>query len=498
MKHTLPDSLLSQLSEFIAAKTALHFPQERWSDLEQKVGSAAKEFGFTGKQEFIQWLISSPLLPGQMDILASYLTINETYFWREPQVFEALVAQVLPAIIRAREDSDKRIRIWSAGCASGEEPYSIAIALRRAIPALKDWQITILATDIDPRILRKAMTGVYGKWSFRNAPQWLIAGYFSCKKDGVFEILPEIREMVTFSYLNLAKDIYPTPLNNTNAMDIIFCRNVLMYFAPERARQVGQGLYRSLVEGGWLMVGASELSQALFPQFTTVQFPDAIVYRKEIRGVPLPDVFPYELPPLFQKTTAQPRTELNAGVELSSPPFRFHEDEKALLTGNQSLSHNEYSAVFEQTTRTIDVEIPEKTVGKTLPAKARLSRALADQGKLNEALDLCVEALAADKLDPGLHFLRASILQELNRFDEAGISLKRTLYLDQNFLLAHFALGNLGLRQGKTRAAKKHFENVLTLLKDNRPGDILPETEGLTAGRFREIILASMEIGALA
>lgn len=498
MKHTIPDSLLSQLSEFIAAKTALHFPQERWSDLEQKVGSAAKEFGFTGKQEFIQWLLSSPLTPGQTDILTSYLTIHETYFWREPQVFDALVAQVLPAIVRARENSDRRIRIWSAGCASGEEPYSIAIALRRAIPVLKDWQITILATDINPRILRKAMAGVYSKWSFRNAPQWLIDGYFRCKKDGIFEILPEIRKMVTFSYLNLAEDIYPTPQNNTNAMDIIFCRNVLMYFAPERARQVGQGLYRSLVEGGWLMVGASELSQVLFPQFTSVQFPDAIVYRKDIQGAPLPDLFPYELSPPFQKTTVQPQAEFIAGVELTLPLFRFHEDEKVLLTGNQSLPHNEYAAVFEQTAQATDMEIPEKTEEETLPAKTHLIRTLADQGKLNEALALCAEALAADKLNPGLHFLRASILQELNRIDEAGVSLKRTLYLDQNFLLAHFALGNLGLRQGKTRAAKKHFENVLTLLKENRPEDILPESEGLTAGRFREIILASMEIGALA
>jgi chemotaxis protein methyltransferase CheR len=97
-----------------------------------------------------------------------------------------------------------------------------------------------------------------------------------------------------------------------------------------------------------------------------------------------------------------------------------------------------------------------------------------------------------------LHVLQASILQELNRIDEACVSLKRTLYLDQNFLLAHFALGNLGLRQGNKRAAKKHFENVLALLKGNRTEDILPESEWLTAGRFREIILATMKTGALA
>ena len=498
MKHTLPDVQLSQLSEMIAAKTALHFPKKRWGDLEHKVGSAAKEFGFTGKEEFIQRLLSSPLTTAQLDILASYLTIHETYFWREPQVFEALVAQVLPALVRSRENSSRSIRIWSAGCATGEEPYSIAIALRRAIPALKDWQITILATDINPRILRKAMAGVYSTWSFRNAPQWLLEGYFHCKKDGVFEILPEIRNMVTFAYLNLAEDIYPSPLNNTNAIDIIFCRNVLMYFAPERAKQVGQGLYRSLVEGGWLMVGASELSQIFFPQFASVQLPGAIVYRKETHGSPLPGVFPYEWPPPFQKPTAQPQAEFNTAVELTPPLFQFHEAEKALVTGNQSLPQNEYAAVVEQTAQATGLEIIEKSEEETLPSKAHLIRALSDQGKLSEALTLCEETLASDKLNPRLHFLHAIILQELNRIEEAGASLKRTLYLDQNFLLAHFALGNLGLRLGKARAAKKHFENVLTLLKDNRPEDILPESEGLTAGRFREIILATMETGALA
>jgi chemotaxis protein methyltransferase CheR len=179
MKHTLAHSALSQLSEMIAAKTALHFPEERWDDLEQKVSSSAKEFGFNAKEEFIQWLLSSPLTTSQMDILASHLTIHETYFWREPQVFEALVTQVLPALVRSRENTGRHIRIWSAGCATGEEPYSIAIALRRAIPILKEWNITILATDINPQILRKAMTVTliakrtaclrfcrkYGRWS---------------------------------------------------------------------------------------------------------------------------------------------------------------------------------------------------------------------------------------------------------------------------------------------------------------------------------------------
>jgi len=118
-----------------------------------------------------------------MDILTSLpYHFTKTYFWREPQVFEALSRRSSGACAQKRKMATNGIRIWSAGCASGEEPYSIAIALRRAIPDLKDWNITILATDINPRILRKAWPACTGKWSFRNAPQWLVEGYFRSKK----------------------------------------------------------------------------------------------------------------------------------------------------------------------------------------------------------------------------------------------------------------------------------------------------------------------------
>jgi chemotaxis protein methyltransferase CheR len=497
MKHTLAYGVLSQLSELIAAKTALHFPEERWGDLEQKVGSSAKEFGFGAKEEFIQWLLSSPITTAQMDIIASQLTIHETYFWREPKVFEALITQVLPALVRSRENNNRCIRIWSAGCATGEEPYSIAIALHKAIPALKEWNITILASDINPRILRKARAGVYGKWSFRNTPDWLTNGYFHREKEGLFEILPEIRDMVTFAYLNLAEDNYPSPLNNTGSMDIIFCRNVLMYFAPERARQVGQSFFRSLVDGGWLMLGASELSQHLFPQFAAVKFPGAIAYRKETPGLPLPMTFPNKASS-FQTSENQQPVKSSAWDIQPEPAFQFIKDERTLAAVNDSPAQNEYAAVTEQSSPSTGFEAIGKTAEETSASKVSTIRALADQGKLTEGLSLCEEALVLDKLNPGLHFLRAIILQELNRIEEAGVSLKRTLYLDQNFVLAHFALGNIAMRQGKAPAAKKHFENVLTLLEANRPEDILAESEGLTAGRFREITMAAIETGALA
>lgn len=221
MSKGLSDSLLSKLSGYIAENMALHFPPQRWDDLGKRIALAAEEFGFKDVAAFVEWLVSSPPPSDKMEILASKLTVSETYFWREPQMFQVLLEQILPELVRKRGNHSRQLRIWSAGCASGEEPYSLAIALRRTVPNLRDWQITILATDINPRLLRIARAGVYRRWSFRNAPAWLTRDYFRPAADGKMEILPEIRRMVNFAYLNLAEDVYPSHLNSTNAMDII-------------------------------------------------------------------------------------------------------------------------------------------------------------------------------------------------------------------------------------------------------------------------------------
>ena len=498
MNKGLSDTSLSQLSEFIARKTALHFPPERWGDLQRRISPAAKEFGYSDEEAFVQWLVSSPLSSGHIEILASHLTIPETYFWRESQVFQALEEQILPGLIDARQNGERRLRIWSAGCATGEEPYSIAIALRRALPAREGWQVNILATDINPRILRRAQVGVYSQWSFRNTPAWLKRDYFQVTGEGRLKIRPKIRDGVTFAYLNLAEDVYPTVLNFTNAMDIIFCRNVLMYFMPERARRVVDNFYRCLLDGGWLMVGGCELSAQTFSQFRSVHFPGATIYRKEAGGTrPASSLGLAEIPPpvavaapLWQAapSTPWPAQPPRGSVPESMPTPSPHPP--ASSASDKALQSPAPGSQPPALARSQDREDSE--------ANAATIRVLANQGHLGAALALCEKAIAADKLDPTLHYLRATILQEQNLAEEAIASLRRALYLEPNLMIAHFALGNLMLRQENPEAAKKYFANVMGLLGDCDQEDILPEAEGLTVGRFREIIQATIQAGGLA
>jgi chemotaxis protein methyltransferase CheR len=451
MPIALPDSLLSRLSDFLASQVGLHFPRQSWRDLERGIAAASRESGYRDVETFIHWLLSAPLTRTQIEGLASHLTVGETYFFREKRSLDILEQQILPELLRARAKTEKHLRVWSAGCCTGEEPYSIAMLLDRLIPDFEKWNLTILATDINPRFLRKAAQGIYGAWSFRDTPGWLRERYFTRRKGGRFEIQPRIRRMVTFSYLNLAEDAYPSLVNGTNAMDVIFCRNVLMYFAQERARKVADKLHRALIDGGWLITSPAETSTVLFSAFTAVEFPGAFLYRKMAAAT-------LREPAAFSvaRSTFAPEV-LHQAVGLQAK-----EAEDA-----DSREHDER-------------EMPQ-----------RKARACADEGRLAEAIDWCEKAIAADKLNPAHYYLLAAICQERGQSEIAERSLGRALYLEPDFVLAHFALGNLCLSGGRLREARRHFGNALTLLRACPADALLAESDGLSAGRLVEIIASA-------
>ena len=490
---------LSELGELVAREMGLHFPPERWRDLERGLRSAAGAFGFADTHACARWLLSAPLTRGQIEVLASHLTIGETYFFREPQSFEIIEQEIIPGLLRSRRNGESRLRIWSAGCATGEEPYSIAIVLHRAIPDLAEWNITLLATDINPQFLEKAAIGVYSDWSFRGMPSGVRERYFQRRKDGRFEILPCVRKMVTFSHLNLADDAYPSLWNNTNAMDIVFCRNVLMYFAPAQAQKVVRNLHHSLVERGWLLVSPSEASQTLFSSFVAVNRPGATLYRKDAWTQPMHEeappggaALPWPLPPAASEAGLDPGFAENSDAQ---PMVSAGESERAVPEGD---SADEPLILYEQGRYREAAESLQASLSRhpsDIEGMTLLVRAYANQGKLAEALEWCEKAVAVDKVNSATHYLRAILLQEQGATGEAEAAFRRTLYLDPQFVLAHVALGNLARQRGDRKRSAKHFENALGLLNRHPPEHPLPECEGITAGRLREVIQAAVERG---
>lgn len=482
----------SQLSAVIAESMGLHFPSERRDDLERGIASAAPELGFEDISECVAGLLSRPLDNAQLQTLASHLTIGETYFFRDRPTMAALSNEILPGLIDSRRGREQRLRFWSAACCTGEEPYSLAILLHQLLPDLGDWQITITATDINGRFLKKADAGVYGEWSFRDTPAHVKQRYFERPRSGQYAIVPEIRRLVKFEHLNLVDDVYPSLETGTNAMDLILCRNALMYFTASQTINVVGKLYRALVAGGWLVVSAAEASQRLFAQFAAVNRPGAILYRKTPTGE---SDRPWRVTPeTLTDVTAQPaqpayacavpvalHTQDAADPSVGTPPAT--QPPPTALSAAQTLYDEGQYAEAVQTLLDASGES-----GFEPAAFSLLARALANQGRLADALTWCERWIAADKLDATARYLQAVVLLEQGAAEEAHSCLQRAVYLEPDFVLAHFALGNIARGRGRTDDAARHFGTALRLLSRHAPGDLLPESDSLTAGRLTETL----------
>lgn len=473
---------LQSFARFIARKFGLHFPKERLPELAQKMASLGREAGFDDLECYLLQLMSAPLSQQQTEILAGALTIGETYFLRDPKSYRVLEETVFPEIIAARRRAGKSIKIWSAGCSSGEEPYSIAIILSRLLPDLAEWKITLLGTDINPQALERASLGVYSKWSFRNAPGWLM-DYFTPRADGSFEIIPRIREMVRFSQLNLADDgERHSPL--ASGMDVIFCRNVMLYFHAVQIEKTVARFHAALKFGGWLFVGPTEVDHQRLRGFSCQYYEGALVLRKsEARQrqqrPPLPVLHhaPLGVPVPRAKESAPPTGE-------APPPSGGRlgggmEAQPALAGEAQSLYQ---AGEYEQAARAAlaSPELPENL--------ALAARCYANLGRYAEAREQCEKALVLDRLNAHTHYLLSLILEQQGDGDGAVLSLRRALYLDHDYLLAYFAMGNLSRKRGEQREAEQSFTNALRLLQRHDPSEVLPQAEGMTAGMLAQLI----------
>jgi len=490
MGMRLANGLLAEFSGFVARSIGLSFPKERWPDLEKGLTSLCEHAGWGNEEDFARHIMSSALTKRQIEMLAGGLTVGETYFFREKNCLDAFQHLALSELIGRRRPAERWLRIWSAGCASGEEPYTIAMMLKMLLPDLQEWNISILATDINPHFLEKAMKGVYTKWSFRDVPEHILGRFFR-KQGDLFEVHPEIRAMVSFAHLNLMTDDYPSLWNNTNAVDAIFCRNVLMYFSPENIQAVVRRFHDCLTPGGWFVVSQTELNDEYFRAFGKETHGGAVLFRKNGMSAGVQRREP-RMKRRVAAPVAAPGAEEGRPVAKVKKSAATHRQvcKKTAQAGDmyaraeQAFDRGDYGPAAE-----LAAGLLESNQDRTR-ARSLLARICANQGRLDDALRHIEDAIKGDSLKPASHYLHAAILKEKGLHQEATASLKKAIYLDADFALAYFALGNIALGAGNSGEAERQFNNALHLLRKRGPDEVLPESEGITAGRLVELIEA--------
>jgi chemotaxis protein methyltransferase CheR len=412
-------------------------------------------------QHYIDYLKYHPQGHTEFKRLISLITINETRFFRNPSHFSALKNTILPEMIhtRCQPSSRQNLAIWSAGCSSGEEPYSIAMTLLDALGPYHNWNIDILGTDINDTVLNKAQTGIYSKRSVRDAENKYIDRYFTVH-NGEYRLDNSLMKMVRFTYHNLADPQYPFP--QIGYWDIIFCRNVLIYFKMEVIKRVVQQLYDRLVEGGYLFIGFSESLYSISKDFVLEQIGDTFIYRKKTKSVKRPSV---SLEPSYKNAKPKPKPapiDPKSSHKIYSRAAKFYEKEQYENTLKLMLEYIE--------------ERPFDTRGYLLAGKS-----LFELGHLRKAAMKFQNVVKLNPMITEAHYYLGIIAHQQKNTDNAIAHLKRALYTNSNFTMAHYYLASIYHTLGNQDKALRAYRNTIQSLKHISDSETLEHAGQLPA-----------------
>lgn len=356
---------------------------------------------------------------------------GETYFFRDHGQFDLLRLRLLPELIGRRRGA-RTLRLWSAGCASGEEAYSLAILVDMLLPERDGWNILILGSDIDQTALAKARHGHFRQWSFRMSPPALQQRYFQREGDE-WTLDERICRMVTFSAVDLIGEPYPE--GELRDMDLILCRNVFIYFGPDAVSAVAAKLAYALSEGGYLMTGHTELIGHRVQQLQSRLFTEGVVYQR------IAAIAPLAAGTLTAARIAPPLAVAKRAP--CAPPPAAPSVEDLLAT----------------------------------------ARRFADRGECDSAEQTCRQALAVAPLAAGPHFLLAQLAQLKGDFEQAGELLDKTLYLDPHCVAAYLEQAALSERAGNLPRARIRRRAALDIVRA-LPGDAVIEPYETTAAEM--------------
>ncbi|MDI9370529.1 MAG: hypothetical protein GX181_05890 [Synergistaceae bacterium] len=389
--------------------------------------------------------------------LGERITIGETYFFREPRTLSAFQELVVEDFLADEEREE--IRVWCAGCSTGEEVYTIAIVLHRSLFGCAKKRISVLGTDINLPALEKARKGVYSGWSFRGVPEEDERAYFDKLEDGKWGVKPGFRRGTYFSWLNLADEEW-SPWSDASPPDVIFCRNVLIYFSEERVKSTLERFHSLLPCCGWLILAPCEAYDSLSPLFTPVCHDGVTLYRK--------------LPSHGERGDEQVPERPAVCSDGTDDPCEESVEEKPFLPAASGRPETEPSVAIEDE--------------YSLEGCLKNARHLANIGKVGDAMDWVDRAFEIDGSSPEAFYLAGLIFSELSDERQAVSSLRRAVYLAPNFALAHYGLGGFALRAGKNEEADRHFRNAEEALSSLPYDALLWGENGVTAGELLQTV----------
>ncbi|MEP6731062.1 MAG: CheR family methyltransferase [bacterium] len=478
------DERFAHVADVALTVAGLVFPPNRQPSAESAMRRVMSALRIAGPEE----LLHAVARPGDArDALLAELTVGESYFFREAAALSVLERELVNGR-RASEREDEPLRIWSAGCATGEEPYTLAMLLREL-----GWQhhVHILGTDISRPRLDAAKRGRYTQWSLRGVSQERINRWFQ-QRAKQFIVEDSIRAAVRFEQLNFISDDYPSAANGTSDQDLILCRNVLIYFDLPTVAQIATQLLRALRPNGWLLLGASDPPLADLVECRTLMSPSGVLYQRAdaeprvkaqhaVVSVPWIDehVVPDWATPATSRDDPAVAALEHADLKAESPVAAPVIDLNALT----AYSRGDYRTAAEYAEQTITLGADEVSLWIVW------IRALANTGDLARAGEITAAAIDRHRLEPELHYLHGMLLLEGGSVSEGARAARRALYLDREFVIGYMLLGDALSRLGDIAGARRAFDNAVHQLAHAVDDALVPAGDGVHASRMRQIAI---------
>jgi chemotaxis protein methyltransferase CheR len=466
-------AIFDAAAELVRRRTGLVFSETRRPAFETGLANAMRRAKLPEPELYLASLAIHPAL---LEDLVGEITVGETYFFREQEQLAVIRDQILPDLI-SRRAGGQALRIWSAGCATGEEAYTLALVMgERGLTQAAH----IVATDISRVALAAARRASYTRWSFRGVPDRLVQTHFA-RVGERFELADSVRKAVEFRYLNLAEDVYPSLPSGIWGMDLILCRNVLIYFEEVTVARVARRLIDSLSRDGWLLLGSSDPPLVGLIPCDVIVTDAGLAYRRA--GAP---VRPNRSPSF---ASVRPPSLLADLPSVPEPaPLAPPREESGAVHAARCYAERDYERAAELADRSL------RRDGSDPALWIVLVRALANRGELAAAGRACAAALDRHRTSGELTYLHSVLLAEGGRHQDAAAAARRALYLDRGLIVAHLALGNALAQLGEGDGACRAFRNAHHLLTGMSPEERVPASDGEPAGRLAEMARVHLQL----
>lgn len=497
--------IMQNLIQLISTHTGLQIREQDQKYFCNKIYSRMKLLKLNTPEEYYRLLLSTSYKPESSYVekdaqnewkeLLLLLTIGETYFFRDQGQINLLKNKLLPELITNKRkkypiygDKKPSLKIWSAGCSSGEEPYSLAILVKELIPDLTAWNISILGTDINPESIAKAEQGVYDSWSFRQVNLRLQKRYFHQRKMR-WEVDEQIRKMVKFRCMNLFQEPFPNQASDIQNMDVIMCRNVFIYFNSQAIATVLEKFYHTLTPSGYLIAGHTELHGQNLGKLQPKAFPESIVYHRSDLQVAPSSITNFSHPNLHKLSKL---TQSDTNIKPKFPASYLNNPKSGALIETQTamrsplLTHLAQSSVpvlsqaeklFHSGEYTRAIQAAKQFLQqhpKHFDAHCLIAQSWANLGDYKQASNWCQQALQIDNLSEKSYYILAHIAEEKGDSEQAKAFFKKIIYVAPSSIGAYLEISSIYAKEGEHSRAKKMLTTALDLLKnvsDNVPID---------------------------